>query len=162
MKVVVVGCLHGSLTQLYDSIPADTELVLCCGDFQALRNEYDLSTLSCPAKHRQIGSFVGYYDGRRTAPCLTIVVGGNHEASSYFLELAHGGWLAPNIYYLGVAGSVRVNGLRISGMSGIYSEADYLRPRYERAPLDASSMRSVYHYRQYDAARLALVSRTSP
>lgn len=33
--------------------------------------------------------------------------------------------LAPNIYYLGAAGSVLVNGLRISGASGIYKSGDY-------------------------------------
>lgn len=37
----------------------------------------------------------------------------------------HGGWVAPNIYYLGTAGSVLVNGLRISGASGIFKSHDY-------------------------------------
>lgn len=37
----------------------------------------------------------------------------------------HGGWLAPNIYYLGHAGSVMVNGIRISGASGIYKSHDF-------------------------------------
>ena len=36
----------------------------------------------------------------------------------------HGGWLAENMYYLGTAGSVLVNGLRISGASGIYKSHD--------------------------------------
>ena len=35
-------------------------------------------------------------------------------------ELAYGGWVAPNIYYLGYAGVVSVNGVRIAGLSGIY------------------------------------------
>lgn len=37
----------------------------------------------------------------------------------------HGGWLAPNIYYLGSAGCVEVGGLRIGGISGIYKNYDY-------------------------------------
>jgi lariat debranching enzyme len=37
----------------------------------------------------------------------------------------HGGWLAPNIYYLGAAGSVIVNGIRIAGASGIFKRYDY-------------------------------------
>ena len=37
----------------------------------------------------------------------------------------HGGWLAPNIYFLGHAGCVQVNGIRIAGMSGIYKAGDY-------------------------------------
>lgn len=33
--------------------------------------------------------------------------------------------VAPSIYYLGVAGSVLINGLRISGASGIFNERHY-------------------------------------
>lgn len=44
---------------------------------------------------------VRYYAGERVAPVLTVVVGGNHEASGFMQELPYGGWLAPNIYYLG-------------------------------------------------------------
>jgi lariat debranching enzyme len=47
-------------------------------------------------------------------------------------ELYHGGWLAPDIYYLGAAGSVIVDGLRISGASGIYKEHDYGKGEFER------------------------------
>lgn len=94
-----------------------------------------------------------YYSGQKIAPILTIVIGGNHEASNYFWELCvrpsddgdfftadgrpqltakmwvmdryHGGWLAPNIYYLGCAGVVQFNGIRIAGASGIYKYHDY-------------------------------------
>lgn len=38
----------------------------------------------------------------------------------------HGGWLAPNIYFLGFAGSVLVDGwLRIAGASGIWKSGDW-------------------------------------
>lgn len=41
----------------------------------------------------------------------------------------HGGWLAPNIYFLGLAGSVIVRlgeeSLRVTGASGIYKAKDY-------------------------------------
>jgi hypothetical protein len=37
------------------------------------------------------------------------------------LRSYHGGWLAPKIYYLGGAGCVKVNGVRIAGASGIYN-----------------------------------------
>jgi len=46
--------------------------------------------------------FERYYKGEKKAPILTIVIGGNHEASNYMQELPYGGWLAPNIYYLGM------------------------------------------------------------
>lgn len=37
-------------------------------------------------------------------------------------ELYHGGWAAPNIFFLGAAGCVRFGGLRIAGLSGIYKQ----------------------------------------
>ena len=37
----------------------------------------------------------------------------------------HGGWLAPNIYYLGNSGCVQVNGVRIGAASGIYKSHHY-------------------------------------
>ena len=47
----------------------------------------------------------------------------------FFLTLLyryHGGWLAPNIYFLGHAGCVQVNGVRIAGASGIF-KANHFR-----------------------------------
>ena len=101
------------------------DALFVCGDFQALRNEHDLEHMSSPARHKHLGQFHEFYSGKRVAPLLTIVVGGNHEASGYMKELYHGGWVAPNIYYLGGAGSVLVNGLRVCGVSGIYNERHY-------------------------------------
>lgn len=59
-----------------------------------------------------------YYNGEKVAPILTIFIGGNHEASNYLQELPYGGWVATNIYYLGYAGVINVNGCRIAGLSG--------------------------------------------
>lgn len=42
-----------------------------------------------------------YYSGEKKAPVLTIFIGGNHEASNYLQELPYGGWVAPNIFYMG-------------------------------------------------------------
>lgn len=103
------------------------DLLLVCGDFQALRNEADMHHLSCPLKHKRLGDFHEYYSGKRVEPVLTVVIGGNHESSAYMKELYHGGWVAPNMYYLGGSGSVLVNGLRVCGASGIYNERHYTK-----------------------------------
>lgn len=42
-----------------------------------------------------------YYAEEVRAPIPTVFVGGNHEASGYLQELPYGGWVAPNIWYLG-------------------------------------------------------------
>lgn len=44
-----------------------------------------------------------YYSGEKKAPILTVFIGGNHEASNHLQELPYGGWVAPNIYYLGMS-----------------------------------------------------------
>ena len=66
--------------------------------------------------------------GRKTALYLDAAyaaVGGNHEAANHLWELHYGGWVAPNIYYLGAAGVVNFAGLRIAGLSGIYNPRHY-------------------------------------
>ena len=52
-------------------------------------------------------------------------VGGNHEAANHLWELYYGGWVAPNIYYLGAAGVVNFGGVRIAGLSGIFNPRHY-------------------------------------
>jgi lariat debranching enzyme len=131
--------------------------LLLCGDFQALRNRHDFASLAVPPKYHQLGTFHEYYSGKRRAPVLTLVIGGNHEASNYMWELFHGGWLAENIYYLGAAGCVNVGGLRIAGASGIYKDHDYNKGHFETVPYNSSTLRSAYHIRSYDVNKLMLV-----
>lgn len=63
-QIAVEGCCHGELDAIYEHI-ADLEtrnnykidLLLICGDFQAIRNHQDLQCMSVPDKFRQLGSF---------------------------------------------------------------------------------------------------------
>lgn len=62
MKIAVVGCSHGQFEQIYDSIASieieektKIELLLCCGDVQATRNENDLKCMA--TKHSDMCSF---------------------------------------------------------------------------------------------------------
>lgn len=114
-QIAIVGCLHNCLDECFAEVKNyeistknKVDLVLCCGDFEALRNLYDLENMHCPDKYKNIGSFYQYYTGEKVAPYLTLVVGGNHEASNHFRELYFGGWIAQNMYYFGSSGSVIV------------------------------------------------------
>lgn len=92
------------------------------------------------------------------APILTIFIGGNHEASNYLQELPYGGWVAPNIYYMGYAGVVKYKGIRIGGISGIYYKSNYYKNHFEKSPYGSGTLRSVYHYRRQETFRLLLLN----
>lgn len=90
------------------------------------------------------------------APVLTIIIGGNHEASNILQNLYYGGWIAPNIYFLGYAGVVTINNsIKIGGLSGIYNAGHYHNTHYEMPPYSPDSLRSVYHVRELEIFRLA-------
>ncbi|KAI3386309.1 hypothetical protein SNEBB_010095 [Seison nebaliae] len=154
MKVAVVGCTHGELDMIYDQLDESIDILLLCGDFQAVRNEEDLNSLACPPKYRQMHDFHQYYSGKKTAGILTIVIGGNHESANHFCELPYGGWLAPNIYFLGYAGCVRYGPLRINGVSGIFKKYNFHKSRSEFPTFNEEQKRSFYHYKRLDLFRL--------
>ena len=166
MKIAVEGCAHGELETIYSALEniqrrdnIKIDLLLCCGDFQAVRNEVDLACMAVPPKYRKMCSFYKYYNGEKKAPILTIFIGGNHEASNHLWELPFGGWVAPNIYYLGYSGVVNFGGLRIAGLSGIYKSHDYNKGHYETPPFDQGTLRSIYHVRSLDVFKLKLLTR---
>lgn len=133
------------------------DFLIICGDFQAVRNERDLNCMSCPRRFRALGDFHKYYSGMKKAPVLTIVIGGNHEASNYFAELSLGGWLAPNIYYLGNVGIIRYGPYRIAGLSGIYKSGTYQKPHSATLSYDRNEIKNVYHVRECDVSKLLQV-----
>ncbi|ODV95296.1 hypothetical protein PACTADRAFT_85423 [Pachysolen tannophilus NRRL Y-2460] len=165
MSIAIEGCCHGELDQIYNSLldkasrinQALPDLLIICGDFQSVRNEADLNCISMPIKYRKLGDFQSYYTGVKKAPLMTIFIGGNHEASNYLQELKFGGWVAPNIYYLGHSGCIWYKGLRISGISGIWYPYDFSKPRLEKLPYDQNSIRSIYHVRKLDFLKQFLI-----
>ncbi|EFN82906.1 Lariat debranching enzyme [Harpegnathos saltator] len=165
MRIAVEGCTHGELDIIYETIQEiekvdgrKIDLLICCGDFQATRNLSDLECMAVPDKYKDICTFYKYYSGEKEAPVLTIFIGGNHEASNHLQELPYGGWVAPNIYYLGYAGVIQVAGIRIAGLSGIYKSQDWMQGHHEKPPYTFSTIRSVYHVRNLEVFRLKQLS----
>lgn len=141
LRFAVVGCSHGALDQIYESVLQleqqggyTIDAVLCCGDFQAMRNQYDLDTMVAPNKYKKMEDFWRYYSGEKVAPRLTIFIGGNHEAVVHSRELYYGGWAAPNIFFMGYSGMIDVGGVKIAGFSGIYKSNCFKSGHYEIPP----------------------------
>ena len=64
MHIAVEGCAHGELDKIYQSLlhiqdlhKIKIDLLLCCGDFQSVRNKSDLDSMAVNNKHRQMNSF---------------------------------------------------------------------------------------------------------
>ena len=64
MIIAVQGCLHGNLDELYESVDklaverdVKVDLLICCGDFESLRNEPDLQCMAGPA-HQENGDIL--------------------------------------------------------------------------------------------------------
>lgn len=75
MKIVVERCMHGDLDNVYRTLQqlekfenTKIDLLLCWGDFQAVRNEHDLKSLNVPLKFRSTNSFWKYCSGAEVAP----------------------------------------------------------------------------------------------
>jgi lariat debranching enzyme len=167
LNVAVEGCCHGELDLIYDTIRdvnskgVKVDLLLVCGDFQCVRNKADLQSVAVPPKYRQLKNFHEYVTGVKVAPVTTIFIGGNHEASNILQSLYYGGWVAPNIYFLGFGGVVWFGGIRIGGLSGIYNSRHYRLGHYENPPYTDSDLRSVYHVREVEVFRMAHVNVTA-
>ena len=122
-----------------------------------MRSGDDLSSMACPPKYRHMGDFLDYFNGTSIAPVPTIFIGGNHEASNHLLDLYYGGWVCPNIYYMGHSGVVNFGGLRIAGISGIYNHHHYRMGHFEKPPLSPDMVRSAYHFREFEIEKLRMV-----
>ena len=163
LNVIITGCIHGCLNKMYADINdyssknnKKIDLVLCTGDFESMRNKNDLQFLSCPEKYREMGDFYKYYNKELIAPYLTIFIGGNHEASNYLEQNYYGGWVAPNIYYLGRSGLINVKGIRIGGVSGIYNKYDYFRGNFEKNENEIKGDRkTIFHLREFEIAKMS-------
>ncbi|KAJ1348537.1 hypothetical protein KIN20_003860 [Parelaphostrongylus tenuis] len=131
VRIAVAGCAHGEMDKIY-AVLAELEK----------DKGYKFDLLICCGDYQM-------------APILTVFVGGNHEASGYLAELPNGGWVAPNIYYMGFANVIRFAGLRIAGLSGIFNAKEFNRGHYESPPYsNQSDVVSSYHVRKIDVWRL--------
>ncbi|SCU86617.1 LAMI_0D02894g1_1 [Lachancea mirantina] len=168
LRIAVQGCAHGELGQIYESLNRFSrgqlpDLLIILGDFQSLRSDEDLNSISVPKKYAKLGDFPAYFRGEKEVPLPTIFIGGNHECMQYLMELPFGGYVAKNIYYMGFSGAIVVQGIRISGLSGIFKRHDFYRSRPSMSQIEADGwqthVKSLYHVRESDMIPLFMQSR---
>jgi lariat debranching enzyme len=159
--VAIEGCCHGDLDRIYEVLgevekrnTVQVNFMICCGDFQAIRTSEELETLACPPVYRHLKDFHKYWREESVPHCLTMFVGGNHEAPGHLRDMYFGGYAARGIFYMGASGVFRVNGLRIAGLSGIYKSHDFDKPIFESPPYNENTKRSAYHVRRFEIEKL--------
>lgn len=170
VRIAVQGCCHGELkkafaqvTRIHEENPLDLLLIL--GDFQSIRNEEDLQSLSVPAKYQRMGDFQQYYlDDELKPPCMTLFISGNHESMRHLMLLPHGGYVAPDIYFMGYSNVLWYRGVRIGGLSGIWKRWDYakVRPGWEELEESGSwgeRKKELYHVRRTDVEPLQRIEK---
>lgn len=64
LQIAVEGCCHGDLDAIYNHIQElelkngyKVDLLLICGDFQAVRNRQDLQCMAVPNKYKEMKDF---------------------------------------------------------------------------------------------------------
>lgn len=158
MKIAVFGDIHGQWCDFRDAVlrlqnENHLNLVLQCGDAQPFRNEQDLEYMNCPKKYRKLGDFRKFYEGQEQFPLHLLFIGGNHEPWNYLDENKEGGILTSNIEFLGRTGLREFNGLKVAGLSGVFSPKYFELP-HPHVPYPANKRKQAAYYNNTDINRV--------
>jgi hypothetical protein len=156
VRIAVFGDIHGHWISFRDTVlrlhgEAPLDLVLQVGDAQPIRNELDSAYMPVPERYRALGEYALIQD---PWPVPTLFIGGNHEPWNVLEALPEGGYLQPNLEYLGRSGLRTFGPLRIAGLSGVHSPRAIDNPR-QRWPFPPAQARDASYYRREDLKRLA-------
>ncbi len=128
VTIVAVGDVHGHHRRMVALVERWTthhgvvpDAVIQVGDCEPHRHLDDLTTMAGPSKHKRLGDFADFHEGRSRFPWPVYFIGGNHEPYGWLDQHPDGFELTHNCHYLGRAGSFEVRGVRVVGLTGIYS-----------------------------------------
>lgn len=179
IRIAVQGCCHGELDSVFQKVEQihsrkALDLLIILGDFQSIRDNKDMVSISIPPKYRKMGKFYKYYrNDIYKVPVPVLFIGGNHESMRHLMKLPYGGYVSPNIYYMGYSNVVWFKGVRIGGLSGIYKRWDFdtTRPSWDKMEaqqwdnnLEYSrvNIKSLYHVRHRDVLPLYMMNNKNP
>lgn len=157
MRIAIFGDIHGHWISFRDAVlrlhaEAPLDLVLQVGDAQPVRDERDLAYMPVPERYRALGDYALIQHDPWPIP--TLFIGGNHEPWNVLEALPEGGFLQPNLEYLGRSGIRTFDSLRIAGLSGVHSPRAFDKPRHPW-PFPPDQARDASYYRRGDLDRLA-------
>jgi len=155
VNFAVVGDVHSKQDAMYGAAlqweqdnQKAIDAILQVGDFETIRNEADLAHYHAPQKYHKISDFADYFTGEKEAPFLTVFTGGNHEAWGVLAKHNAGGFLAPNVFYLGRSGVINIKGVNVAGLTGVFDRDKYTQPLPEEPCYEWK------YYREPDVKRL--------
>jgi lariat debranching enzyme len=158
MLLVFVGDVHGRFFRVEEWLAAlerargdRVDLVLAVGDVE---------TFTTPDDHRRKATkrtmpaeFADYACGARKMDREFVFVGGNNEAFEDLERHPDGGELAPNVRYLGRAGTGTLHGVHLAWLSGIYAPTRFGRPRVPPTSRETSKQAGYFRQPEVDALR---------
>jgi hypothetical protein len=153
----IVGDVHGHhhrMVSMVESISnkknVSIQFVLQVGDFEAHRDENDLSSMDAPQKYRKLGDFRDYYSGQCQFPWPLYFIGGNHEPYGWYEEHINGFELTPACHYLGRVNCQEIYGIKVVGISGIYREPKFISQRPNMSQCGYVSNKEYTYYNEKD------------
>ncbi len=155
--LAIVGDVHGHhhrMVAMLNSLESKKGIkinsVLQVGDFEAHRNEEDLSTMAAPQKYRKLGDFHQYHSGIYSFPWPVTFIGGNHEPYGWYDREISGFETATNCFYMGRTGLKDICGFRVVGISGIYAEPKFSSFRPDVDLCGTVSNKEFIYYNEQD------------
>ncbi|MGK7904273.1 MAG: metallophosphoesterase [Hormoscilla sp.] len=131
-----VGDVHGhfySMLHLLNSWETDhcqsLTFVLQVGDFEPHRHLADMMTMDAPSKYKKVGEFPHFWKGNARFTHPIWFIGGNHEPYGFLDLTPDGAEIVNNCHYIGRVGCVELAGFKVVGVSGIYQEELFGKPR---------------------------------
>ena len=170
MLIAALGDVHGRWREAADLVVVacaeagvdtkDLAMILQAGDAEPLRNEDEITQVPGPSKYRRQGDFPEVMSGEIVMPAPLYFVAGNHEPFAALdadggLINGHGVW-GPDVFYLGRAGALTIDGLRIGFISGIYGESTYVRSMDGRLTRRVGKHASHYTAQELDQVQQAV------
>jgi Icc-related predicted phosphoesterase len=135
MLICGAGDIHGALDRLYEDVLAFEaslglrfESVLHVGDFGVWPDATRIDKAT--KKHDGAGDFPVWLAQRRTAPCQTVFIKGNHE-DFVWLDAQASDEVLPGIHYLRNGRVIDLgegrDSVRVGGVGGCFGPSDYER-----------------------------------